>query len=90
MTSASGIPTLACVVILMNEERHLQDCRRLSIGSTRIGKLVRRVVNVRQIWPEEGGGRKMEIGAMPVSLLGLVFKLPLSWKTFNLLAGHGE
>ena len=28
MTSASGLPTVACVVITKNEEANIQDCLR--------------------------------------------------------------
>ena len=64
MTSTSGIPTMACVVILMNEERNFQDASSLSIGLTRVWKLMWRVVNERQISREEVG-RKKKAGAWP-------------------------
>ena len=64
MTNASGIPTMACVVILMNEERNFQAASSLSIGLTRVWKLMWRVVNERQISREEVG-RKKKASAWP-------------------------
>ena len=85
MTSASGLSTVACAAITKSEEHNLPDCRQFVhwVGEVAV---IDADSSDRTAHLSRGGGRKKEPGAMPVSILRLAFRLPLSWKTFNRLA----
>ena len=64
MTGASGLPTVACVVITKNEERNLQDCLQ-SVHWVDAAVESDAESNERMADLARGGGRKKETGAMP-------------------------
>ncbi len=85
MTSASGLPTVACVAITKNEERNLPDCLQSVHWVDEVVVIDAESSNCTADLAQ-GDGAKEGNRCDARKLALLVFKLCPSWKTFNRLA----
>ncbi len=58
MTSASVLPTVACVVTTKNEERNLQDCLQSVHRADEVVIFEAKRVTQRQVWREKVGRKE--------------------------------